>query len=69
MALNEVANGRDCKIVAIDQEAPYGKLASLGIIPGARIEVLNHCFGTVIIQCKGATLSLGRALSNHLQVE
>ena len=67
MALNDVTSGSDCKILSVDDSS--GKLASLGLVPGARISVLNHCFGTVIIYCKGSVLSLGRAISNHLQVE
>lgn len=67
MALKDAVDGSDCKILSVDDSS--GKLASLGLVPGARVSVLNHCFGTIIIYCKGSVLSLGRSVTEKLQVE
>ena len=67
MALKDAVDGSDCKILSVDDSS--GKLASLGLVPGARVSVLNHCFGTIIICCKGSVLSLGRSVTEKLQVE
>lgn len=71
MVLLNAQKGNSHRIVSIDAEdALVGKLAALGFVPGAKINVLrNSLFGSAIVSCKGAQFALGRGLAERIQLD
>ena len=70
MSLERVENGQRVQVVTTNAEGILmGKLASLGIVPGAEIEVLhNSLHGAFVISCKGSRFVLGRGIATAIQV-
>lgn len=71
MVLMNAQKGNSHRIIAINAQGTLlGKLASLGIVPGAKIDVLqNSLYGSAIVSCKGAQFALGRGLAELIQLD
>ena len=70
MSLKRVANGQRVEVVATNAEGILlGKLASLGIVPGAEITVLhNSLHGAFVISCRGSRFVIGHGIADTIQV-
>jgi len=44
------------------------RLAELGFVTGAQVQVLGHSPGGVILQVKGSRVALGRDMASHIFV-
>lgn len=71
MSLSQVPKGEKVTIVSLNlPESGIKRLTSLGLIPGARIRVLNNSLTeTSLIECKGSRLALGRGLPRFIEVK
>jgi len=71
MVLTNAKKGNVYRIANIDvNESLLGKLASLGLIPGAEVEILQgSVHGASLVLCKGAQFALGRGLANQIQLD
>jgi Fe2+ transport system protein FeoA len=71
MPLTIVTPGRHVRLVGID--AGYGlqgRLAAMGLVPGADIEVLRNSFhGPFLIAVKGSRIMIGRGMAKKIIVE
>ncbi|MFP4687053.1 MAG: ferrous iron transport protein A [bacterium] len=71
MPLATVETGKNVRLIAINggQEVK-NRLFSLGLIPGARIEVLqNTSRGPFLLAVKGSRIMLGRGMARKIVVE
>lgn len=71
MALSKVEQSGFHKIISIQAEALLlGKLAALGLVPGAEIEVLHGALhGAAVVSCRGSDFVLGRGIAQQILVE
>lgn len=71
MVLTNAEKGNTHRIARIHAEATLmGKLASLGLVPGSEIEILqNSLHGAAVVSCKGSQFVLGRGLAELIQLE
>jgi Fe2+ transport system protein FeoA len=71
MLLSMVKEGQKVRLLGVN--AGHGlreRLASLGLIPGAEIEVLiNSCRAPVIVALNGNRVMLGRKMAQKVEVE
>jgi Fe2+ transport system protein FeoA len=70
MPLTIVQVGRRVRFVAADAGCGLqGRLAAMGLVPGAEIEVLsNSTHGPFLISVKGSRVALGRGMAQKIQV-
>jgi Fe2+ transport system protein FeoA len=70
MPLTIVQAGRRVRFVAADAgRGLEGRLAAMGLVPGAEIEVLrNSPQGPFLIAVKGSRIALGRGMAQKIQV-
>jgi ferrous iron transport protein A len=70
VSLGEIKPGRTVKLVAVEGGGSLqSRLASLGLIPGAQIEMVrNSAKGPFVVAVRGSRLALGRGLARHLVV-
>ena len=71
MSLSKVADGQKVRIVSMNVGRELAqRLASLGMLPGERVEVVqNHLYGAFLLNCRGSRFLLGRGLAHIIQVE
>lgn len=70
MSLSQVSNGERVTIVSLNVAASANRLMSLGLVPGARIRVIDNSMSkTSLIECKGSRLALGRGLPDLIEVK
>lgn len=71
MVLTKAQKGNTHRISSIDGNAAlHGRLAAMGLIPGAKIQVIQgSVHGASIVSCKGTQLALGRGLTEHIHLE
>ncbi len=71
MPLTIVQAGRTVRFVAVDAgHGLQGRLAAMGMFPGAEIEVLrNSLHGPFLISVKGSRIMLGRGMAQKIIVE
>jgi Fe2+ transport system protein FeoA len=70
MPLTIIQTGRRVKLVSIDSgEGLSGRLASLGLVPGAEVEVMsNLSHGPVILMVGESRVMLGRGMAEKIRV-
>ncbi len=70
MPLTLVQIGRRVRLVGVDAgPGLQGRLAAMGLVPGAELEVLRNCpHGPFLIAVKGSRLMLGRGMAQKLLV-
>lgn len=70
MPLTIVQVGRKVRFVAVDAgRGLQGRLAAMGLVPGAEIEVLrNSMQGPFLIAVKGSRIALGRGMAQKILV-
>lgn len=68
MPLTIVQAGRRVRLVAVKAgEGLQGRLAALGLIPGAEIEVLrNSARGPFLVAVQGSRIVLGRGMAQQI---
>lgn len=68
--LSRIKPGQSVKLISIDGGCTLqSRLASLGLIPGARIEVVrNNTNGPFVVAVKGSRLVLGRGMAQQILV-
>ncbi len=71
MVLTKAKKGNVHRIASIDaSDSLLGKLAVLGLVPGAEVEILQgSVHGASLIVCKGAQFALGRGLADMVQLD
>lgn len=69
--LTHLANGSSGLIAALPRQCGLAKrLISLGLVPGARVVVLqNRGRGPLIVEVHGARIALGRGQAERVSVE
>jgi ferrous iron transport protein A len=70
MSLTDVKTGRRVRFVAVDGgHALQGRLAALGLVPGAEIQVVqNEGRGPVILSVGSSRMALGRGMADKILV-
>lgn len=70
MPLTIIQTGRRVKLVSIDAgEGLEGRLASLGLVPGAEVEVMSNLTrGPVILLLGESRIMLGRGMAEKIRV-
>lgn len=70
MPLTIVQAGRRVRLVAVNAgQGLAGRLSSLGLVPGAEIEVLQNSFrGPFLVAVKGSRIMLGREMAQKILV-
>lgn len=70
MVLSEVPRGKRVTVVSLNLgEESVARLSSLGLVPGARIRVIDDSIPkTSVIECLGARLALGRGIPDFVEV-
>ena len=71
MRLSDVPSGKRVVIVDLNLgEESVTRLTSLGMVPGARIRVIDNSIPkTSIIECLGTRLALGRGVPDFVEVK
>lgn len=71
MVLTKAKKGNVHRIASIDaNDSLLGKLAALGLVPGAEVEILQGAVhGASLVACKGAQFALGRGLADMIQLD
>ncbi|MDO4550506.1 MAG: FeoA family protein [Planctomycetia bacterium] len=71
MSLSKVEKGKRTVITGMNVgSALLGRLASMGLVPGAEVEMVNNSLHNgYIIRCKDTRLVLGRGLAHIIQVQ
>lgn len=71
MSLTDVKKGCPVRFVAADAGPDlYGRLTAMGLVPGARIEVLQNAMGgPFIIAIGGSRVALGRDMACRILVK
>lgn len=70
MSLGNVAKGKRVRFLAAEGgRALQGRLAAMGLVPGAEIEVIqNEGSGPIILCLRGSRIALGRGMACKIQV-
>jgi Fe2+ transport system protein FeoA len=70
MSLAMVKAGSRVRFVAVDSgRGLQSRLAAMGMVPGAEIEVIqNSFFGPFIVMVKGSRIMLGRGMAQKIIV-
>ena len=70
MPLTIVQTGRRVRFVSVEAgHGLQGRLAAMGLIPGAEIEVLQNTMnGPFLISVKGSRIMLGRGMAQKILV-
>lgn len=71
MSLSKVDSGKKVSVVSMNAGTILmEKLASLGILPGAEIEMIhNSLHGAFVIGCRGSRLVIGRGVAHIIHVK
>jgi len=71
MSLTDVERGRSVRFVAVDGGRAFqGRLAAMGLVPGAEIQVVrNEGNGFVILSGGSSRMARGRGLADRMSVE
>lgn len=71
MSLSKVENGKKTIVTQMNVgSALFGRLAAMGLVPGAEVEMINNSLHNgYIIRCKDTRLVLGRGLAHVIQVQ
>ena len=70
MSLTDVKRGRRVRFVASEAGPElYGRLSAMGLVPGAKIEVIQNAMGgPFIIAIGGTRVALGRDMACRILV-
>lgn len=70
MPLTIIQKGRCVRLVSVDAgEGLSGRLAALGLVPGAEVEILsNTASGPVILMLGESRIMLGRGMAEKIKV-
>ena len=70
MSLSDVPRGKRVTIVSLNLAKHFAnRLTSLGLVPGARIRVIDNSLPqTSLIECLGTRLALGRGIPDFIDV-
>ncbi|OPY93042.1 MAG: FeoA domain protein [Syntrophaceae bacterium PtaU1.Bin231] len=70
MSLTDVQGGKRVRFVAVDGgRVLQGRLAALGLVPGAEIQVVqNEGRGPVILSVGSSRMALGRGMADKILV-
>ena len=70
MSLANVSPGRRVIIVGVEMENTMkGRLAAMGLVPGAQIEVIiNSTGGSTIVALKGSRIALAQGMAQRVLV-
>jgi ferrous iron transport protein A len=70
MSLTDVQGGKRVRFVAVDGgRVLQGRLAALGLVPGAEIQVVqNEGRGPVILSVGSSRMALGRGMADKIIV-
>ena len=70
MPLSVVPSGRLVRLISIDSGRDLqGRLAAMGLVPGAEVEVLrNTRHGPFLLSIKGSRIMIGRGMANKIHV-
>lgn len=69
MSLLEAREGQQCRIVRCDATGKTrARLDSLGLVPGATIDVLCSSWAGIIVNIKGSHLAICRDVAEQLSV-
>jgi Fe2+ transport system protein FeoA len=68
--LSETKAGQVVRLISVrGVESLQGRLASLGLVPGALIEVVSiFAGGPFIVAVKGSRLALGRGMAQQIEI-
>lgn len=71
MALSQVEAGRRVRLAGVRAgQALHSRLAAMGMIPGAELEVIqNSSWGPFIVLVRGSRIMLGRGMTDRIEVD